>query len=171
MTGTGTGTGNGIVERGAGQHPARRRGTVVVSGLSSDAHTWNLVFLQLLIEECGYPVVNLGPCVPDEVLLGECRRLAPAMVVIGSVNGHGHRDGLRVIEKLRATDHLAATPIVIGGKLGISEEDAARHVPALMAAGFDAVFADGAAAVTDFRRFLRAAPAPALALESAGVAG
>jgi methylaspartate mutase sigma subunit len=142
---------------------------VVVSGLSSDAHTWNLVFLQLLIEELGYRVVNLGPCVPDDVLLGECRRLAPAMVVLSSVNGHGHRDGLRVIEKLRGSEPLAATPIVIGGKLGISGRDNVRHVSALMAAGFDAVFTDGAAAIADFRQFLLAGPAPALESAEAAV--
>jgi methylaspartate mutase sigma subunit len=143
---------------------------VVVSGLSSDAHTWNLVFLQLLIEELGYRVVNLGSCVPDDVLLGECRRLAPTMVVIGSVNGHGHRDGLRVIEKLRGSELLAATPIVIGGKLGISGSDDVRHASELMAAGFDAIFTDGATAIADFRRLLLALPAPSAALESAEAA-
>jgi methylaspartate mutase sigma subunit len=64
----------------------RDRGTVVVSGLASDAHTWNLVYLQLVIEELGYRVVNLGPCVPDDVLVEECRRIDPVLLVIGSVN-------------------------------------------------------------------------------------
>jgi methylaspartate mutase sigma subunit len=165
-----TGSEGGITERAARPRRARCRRTVVVSGVASDAHTWNLVFLQLLIEELGYRVVNLGPCVPDEVLLGECRRLAPAMVVISSVNGHGHRDGLRVIEKLRGCGRLAATPIVIGGKLGISGPGNVEHVAALMAAGFDAVFEDGGAAVADFRTFLESIPPPPPALESAEAA-
>lgn len=31
----------------------RERRTVAVSGMASDSHTWNLVFLQLLLEEPG----------------------------------------------------------------------------------------------------------------------
>ncbi len=166
-----TAPGHGLARRAARPQPARRRATVVVSGLASDAHTWNLVFLQLLIEELGYHVVNLGPCVPDEVLVGECRRLTPAMVVISSVNGHGHQDGLRVVEKLRACEQLAATPMVIGGKLGIADRGNARQVAALMAAGFDAVFDDGGAGVADFRNFVRSVPPPAAApLETAEAA-
>ncbi|MCC8245575.1 cobalamin B12-binding domain-containing protein [Saccharothrix luteola] len=131
--------------------------TVVVSGVASDSHTWNLVFLQLLVEELGYPVVNLGPCVPDEVLVERCRHLRPGLVVIGTVNGHGGQDALRVIERLRGVPELAATPVVIGGKLGVSG-DVSRHTPALLAAGFDAVFEDGGEAIADFRRFVHAIP-------------
>ena len=51
----------------SGDVVARRRstGTVVVSGLASDAHTWNLVYLQLVLEEMGHRVTNLGACVPS----------------------------------------------------------------------------------------------------------
>lgn len=143
----------------------RDRGTVVISGLASDAHTWNLVYLQLVIEELGYRVVNLGPCVPDDLLVDECRRIDPVLVVIGSVNGHGCTDGLRVVARLRACPELAATPMVIGGKLTVSDEDVGRHAQALMAAGFDGVFPDQASAPADFTAFvasLPAAPQPAL---------
>src|SRR5689334_16258049 len=91
---------------------------VVVSGTASDSHTWNLVYLQLLLEELGRRVHNLGPCVPDDLLVERCTRLRPALVVLSSVNGHGATDGLRVIGRLRA--RLPGTPIVIGGKLGIA---------------------------------------------------
>lgn len=130
------------------------KGTVVVTTMASDSHTWNLVFLQLLIEELGYRVVNLGPCVPDDVLVGECLAIAPDLLVVSSVNGHGYQDGLRVIAQLREQAGLAATPAVIGGKLGVSEDDADGRSRELMAAGFDAVFADGADPVTAFRRFI-----------------
>ncbi|GHE14164.1 cobalamin B12-binding domain-containing protein [Streptomyces alanosinicus] len=131
------------------------KGTVIVTSLASDSHTWNLVFLQLLIEECGYRVVNLGPCVPDDLLVAQCHALDPDMVVISSVNGHGYQDGMRVIHQLRALAPLAATPIVIGGKLG-TDEDGARRVAELTAAGFDAVFEDAHDPVTAFRGFLSA---------------
>ncbi|MFI0743411.1 cobalamin B12-binding domain-containing protein [Streptomyces sp. NPDC021100] len=148
----------GIVPVGTGRAPAGRRQTVLVSGLASDSHTWNLVFLQLLIEELGYDVVNLGPCVPDELLVRECRERTPALLVVSSVNGHGHQDGVRVIRKLRAEPGLAELPAVIGGKLGITGGEGTDHVAELMEAGFDSVFEDGAQEIASFRRFIGGIP-------------
>jgi methylaspartate mutase sigma subunit len=143
--------------------PDRPRGTVIVSSVASDSHTWNLVFLQLLIEECGYDVINLGPCVPDELLVSECLAHDPEMVVISSVNGHGYQDGMRVIELLRDRGELAETPVVIGGKLGTDGAEGVSRVLELTRAGFDAVFEDGQDPVADFRAFLEADPKSGLA--------
>ncbi|MEU5599328.1 cobalamin-dependent protein [Streptomyces sp. NPDC020298] len=131
---------------------------MIVSSVASDSHTWNLVFLQLLIEECGYDVVNLGPCVPDELLVSECLAHDPEMVVISSVNGHGYQDGMRVIELLRDRTELEETPVVIGGKLGTDGPEGVSRVLELTRAGFDAVFEDGQDPVADFRMFLEARP-------------
>ncbi|WP_329101686.1 cobalamin-dependent protein [Micromonospora sp. NBC_01699] len=133
--------------------PAAARGTVIVSGLVSDAHTWNLVFLQLLLEEQGYRVVNLGPCVPEQLLVDECARLAPTLVVLSSVNGHGYADGLRAIAALRAAPELAGLPVVIGGKLGVSDDDSGR-ARELAEAGFDSVFTGGPDELTQFAGYL-----------------
>jgi methylaspartate mutase sigma subunit len=129
--------------------------------MASDSHTWNLVFLQLLIEELGYNVVNLGPCVPDELLVSECCQIAPLMIVISSVNGHGHQDGMRVIGQLRDCAQLARTPTVIGGKLGISGGQDMQSLDELRAAGFDAVFEDGVSGVVEFKKFAMALPGSA----------
>ncbi|WP_445396808.1 cobalamin B12-binding domain-containing protein [Streptomyces sp. LE64] len=137
---------------------ARRGKTVLVSSLASDSHTWNLVFLQLLIEEHGYDVVNLGPCVPDDLLIRECLERPPTMLVLSSVNGHGYQDGLRLIGKLRAEDRLTTLPTVIGGKLGITGGEDGGHAAELIAAGFDSVFEDGAQEIAAFRRFIERAP-------------
>lgn len=134
--------------------PRERRGTVVVTTLASDSHTWNLVFLQLLVEELGYHVVNLGPCVPDDLLVRECLAIRPDLLVVSSVNGHGYQEGMRVIARLRERAELAATPAVIGGKLGVTDEDGDVRARALMAAGFDAVFADGADPTGAFQDFI-----------------
>jgi methylmalonyl-CoA mutase cobalamin-binding subunit len=131
---------------------------VLVSSVSSDSHTWNLVFLQLLIEELGYEVANLGSCVPDELLVSECHRLRPDLVVISSVNGHGHLDGSRLIRRLRAEPGLESIRIVIGGKLGTQGAVAGTYGPELLEAGFDAVFED-TAGPAEFRRYLGAHPA------------
>ncbi|HEX3649313.1 MAG TPA: cobalamin-dependent protein [Pseudonocardiaceae bacterium] len=114
---------------------------VVVSSVRSDSHTWNLVYLQLALEELGHRVANLGACVPDELLLAECRQRRPDLVVLSTVNGLGFQDGRRVIRLLRSVPELVATPIVIGGKLGIAGADPVRSAT-LVDAGFDAVFED-----------------------------
>ncbi|MBA8927801.1 methylaspartate mutase sigma subunit [Kutzneria viridogrisea] len=140
--------------------PVASRGrTVLISSVASDSHTWNLVFLQLLVEELGCEVVNLGPCVPDELLVSECLDRRPHMLVISSVNGHGYQDGARVVRKLRERPELATTPMVIGGKLGIAGPGNTAHVDALIQAGFDAVFEDGAEGLALFRSFVGSLPA------------
>ncbi|GAA3854146.1 cobalamin-dependent protein [Streptomyces sedi] len=157
-----------------GGAPATPGGTVVLGTVPSDSHTWNLVLLQLLLEECGFEVVNLGPCVPEELLVEECLRHRPELVVISSINGHGYADGLRLAPRVRARPELAELSMIIGGKLGVGGEaaDRERGSRALLEAGFDAVFFDAAAA--DLRRYLlsgerpgEAAAAPALEEEYA----
>ena len=132
--------------------PARERAagtasgvTVVVTSVASDSHTWNLVYLQLALEELGHQVVNLGACVPDELLVTECLRIRPHLVVVSTVNGHGFHDGRRLISRIRDCAELAEMPVVIGGKLGIAGPAGHEGRDQLRAAGFDAVFEEGAA--------------------------
>jgi methylaspartate mutase sigma subunit len=120
----------------------KRGRRIVLSTVSSDAHTWNLVFLQLSLQEQGFEVVNLGPCVPDEVLIDAVRLHRPDAVVISSVNGHGHLDGARVIQRLRRDPEIGTVPVMIGGKLGIQGDGNAELALALVEAGFTAVFTD-----------------------------
>lgn len=131
---------------------------VVVTSVASDSHTWNLVYLQLVVEELGHRVRNLGACVPDDLLVAECLRQQPDLVVVSTVNGHGATDGTRVIARLRSHRELATVPVVIGGKLGVAGPTGRGRIAALRAAGFDAVFEDGTTAAT-FREFLRNLPA------------
>jgi methylaspartate mutase sigma subunit len=127
--------------------------TVVVSSVSSDSHTWNLVHLQLAVEELGHHVLNLGACVPDELLVEESVRARPDLIALSTVNGHGFIDGMRLISRIRACPELATTPVVIGGMLGISGPDGRRSHEQLLAAGYTAVFDDGAR-MPAFRAFL-----------------
>lgn len=117
-----------------------RRRRILLSTVSSDAHTWNLVFLQLMLEESGHEVINLGPCVPDELLVDTARRERPDAIVISSINGHGHLDGARVIRALRRDPSTKDVPAMIGGKLGVHGSGNEVYAPALIDAGFDAVF-------------------------------
>ncbi|MFI5986948.1 cobalamin B12-binding domain-containing protein [Streptomyces sp. NPDC051555] len=119
----------------------RRTLNILLTGTASDSHTWNLVYLQLLLEEEGHRVHNLGPCVPDRLLADTCADREPDLVVISSVNGHGYRDGLSAVRTLRRADH--AFPVVIGGKLGVAGTADPVQRGRLFDAGCDAVFDDG----------------------------
>jgi len=127
---------------------------VIVTSLSSDAHTWNLVYLQLLLEEMGCQVHNLGACTPSEKIVAECVATRPDLVVVSSLNGHGCQDGIRLIEAIRSCPAVAATPVVIGGKLDTDGGDS-QAATRLLAAGFDAVFGD-TGQLTAFRSLVRA---------------
>jgi len=138
--------------------PGRRRLKILISSVPSDSHIWNLVALQILMEDMGHEVVNLGPCVPTELLMRSCRDEWPDCVVISSINGCGHVDGARVITALRADAELAGLTVVIGGKLGVRGDADADWHEELVGLGFDAVFPVGAGddgnAVRAFRDFL-----------------
>lgn len=153
MTGSPSSSGTEVVL--APRPPVRR---ALVSSTASDAHTWNLVFLQLLLEDLGYEVVNLGACVPEEMLVSRCLAERPNLVVLSSVNGHGQHDGTRAITLLRAEPALRSTAVVIGGKLGITGPSRDR-TNALLAAGFDGVFEDDPVhGIGAFRSFVMALP-------------
>jgi methylaspartate mutase sigma subunit len=115
---------------------------ILLTGVASDSHTWNLVFLQLVLEELGHRVVNLGPCVPPELLVRTCQSERPDLIVMSSVNGHGLSDGKRAVQAVRTAGELAGIPAVIGGKLGIAGLTDRGQLRQLLDAGFDAVFED-----------------------------
>ncbi|MEU6486812.1 cobalamin-dependent protein [Streptomyces sp. NPDC046887] len=119
----------------------RRSLDILLAGTASDSHTWNLVYLQLFLEERGHRVGNLGPCVPDELLARECAARRPQLLVLASVNGHGYRDGLGAVRALRRAGHTL--PVVIGGKLGTAGEADPAQRALLLEAGCDRVFDDG----------------------------
>ncbi|HEV2887448.1 MAG TPA: cobalamin-dependent protein [Jatrophihabitans sp.] len=118
--------------------------SIVVTTVVSDSHTWNLVFLQLALEELGLQVRNLGPCVPAVEVVTECLRCRPDLVVVSTVNGHGMRDGTQLIGLIRQRPELIDLPVVIGGKLGIAGPAGLQSSARLRSAGFDAVYEDGA---------------------------
>ncbi|MEU8269172.1 cobalamin B12-binding domain-containing protein [Sphaerisporangium sp. NPDC049002] len=125
----------------------------VLSSTPSDSHTWNLLYVQLLMEENGWTVTNLGACAPVAMLLDESLRRVPDMIVISTVNGHGAQEARQVIAALRAEPSLSRVPVALGGKLCVSEDREQAVVGELAAAGYDAVLV-GDAAVPAFRSLL-----------------
>lgn len=134
---------------------------VLLSSVSSDAHTWNLVWLQQLLVEYGHRVDNLGACVPDRLLVSRAVETRPEVIALSTVNGHGLHDGLRVIEALRAVEVLRETLVVIGGKLGVAGPLSAPEEQRLRDAGFDAVFGHGTSPA-EFIAFIERASVPGM---------
>lgn len=113
---------------------------VVLATISSDAHLWNLVVLQLLLEEHGFPVENLGPCTPVELLVSRCEDIAPKLLALSTVNGHGVIELPALLRRLRRIPQLHAARIVIGGQLTTTGEPAASVVQELLDSGADRVY-------------------------------
>lgn len=136
--------------------PAKSRRAVITT-VPSDAHMWNLVFLELLLREQGYEVTNLGATTPIELVVETCLALRPDVLVVSSVNGHGHIGGGRLIKAIREHPELDDMPAVIGGKLGTLGVCNSTFAEPLAQAGYSAVFieADG---IAPFTRFLEASP-------------
>lgn len=126
---------------------------IVLSSIVSDAHTWNLVYMQLLIEELGHEVINLGNCVPLGLLLESMVSYRPDLLVISTINGHGHIEAVEAAQAIKKTPHLSSTRMVIGGKLGTRGEDNKRYSQKLIEAGFEAVFMDDQP-IGDFTKYL-----------------
>lgn len=127
---------------------------ILLSTIPSDSHTWNLVYMQLLIEEMGHEVINLGPCVPIDLLKQVAMDHEPHMIVISSINGHGNIDGVDIAKAIRASEKLQKIPLIIGGKLSTENAAYTRYSEKLMRAGFNGVFG-GASMVRDFMCFLK----------------
>ncbi|MEU6743412.1 cobalamin B12-binding domain-containing protein [Streptosporangium sandarakinum] len=127
--------------------------TTVVATISSDAHTWNLMYLQLLLEERGHRVTNLGPCTPVEEVIESCSAERASLLVLSTVNGHGVMEAPSCIRAIRRTPGLAGLRVVIGGKLGVAGPLSVEQAKELRRLGYDAVF-DTPDSINRFEEFL-----------------
>ncbi|PMW98966.1 methylaspartate mutase [Pseudomonas sp. FW215-R2] len=120
--------------------------TALLTTVPSDSHSWNLVFMEFLLNDLGYKVENLGPNTPMDEVVSRLNRNGSAIVVVSTVNGHGYLEGAELARRIRAeTDHSEG--LYIGGKI-CTENDPqtiARHSETLRTAGFDEVFDDSVA--------------------------
>lgn len=116
---------------------------VLLTTVASDAHTWNLVYLSLLLKENGYEVSTLGACPPVPTVVAAARELRPSAIVVSTVNGHGCIDGIGLVQALRRVPVCQDVAVAIGGKLGIAGDIQQQQVARLYGAGCDRVFGDG----------------------------
>lgn len=114
--------------------------TCLISSVESDSHMWNLVYMQLFLEEKGFTVNNLGCCVPADIVIDTAEKSNPDLVLISSVNGHGFSQGKELMEKAAHKLTRKRPKMVIGGKLSVQTSDNAEIEQQLQSAGYDGVF-------------------------------
>lgn len=123
----------------------------LLATVESDSHTWNLIYLQKVLEEHGAVVRNLGCCTPVDELVTGVEHWHPDIVVVSTINGHGHH-GVRVLlQRLRSVG--LDVPVVVGGRLSTDTADDERIRRDLLQRGCADVFL-GHGAVERFLSFL-----------------
>jgi methylmalonyl-CoA mutase cobalamin-binding subunit len=151
-----------MTQAGAGESPVSQPDAqlakskrAVIATVPSDSHMWNLVYIELVLRENGWDVNNLGACTPAELVVEACLAERPDMLVVSSVNGHGHIGGRKLIGQIRGRTELDYLPVVIGGKLGTLGANNSVFVEPLISAGYSAVFME-AEGLEEFGRFIEA---------------
>jgi methylmalonyl-CoA mutase cobalamin-binding subunit len=125
----------------------------LLATIPSDSHTWNLVYMHLFLEELGFEVMNLGACVPIELLHSTSNQFNPDIIVISTINGHGNIEGIEIANKIRSDRKLDKVYLVIGGKLGTIGDQNHIYVDKLINAGFDKVYT-GDDVINNFASFM-----------------
>lgn len=125
----------------------------LITTVQSDSHTWNLIYIQLLLEELGATVINLGCCVPIEETISAIELNNPDLVIVSSVNGHGYFQGKELIERAQRELEGCLPPFIIGGKLSTNTEKNELIDRDLLGVGYDAVFQSDDA-IVQFRKYL-----------------
>jgi methylaspartate mutase sigma subunit len=79
----------------------KRQPTALLTTIESDSHSWNLVYMELLLKEQSFRVVNLGPCAPVPKTIAAIAEFGPDVVVVSTVNGHGYLQGKTLAVSIR----------------------------------------------------------------------
>lgn len=125
----------------------------LVATTPDDSHVWNLIGVQLKLEERGFHVENLGACTPLTELIEAIMEQRPALLALSSVNGHGAISIRALLAALEEAGLLGRFPIVAGGLLTTDPEQAARAAAELRQLGCAGVFV-GEQAWTQFDAWL-----------------
>lgn len=112
----------------------------LVATTPDDSHIWNLVGVQLKLEERGFIVENLGACTPTELLAQTVRDRRPMLVVISTINGHGALSMGAVMRTLESYQARRLATIVVGGLLTTDPALATAAEADLLALGCAGVF-------------------------------
>lgn len=128
---------------------------VILTTIPSDSHNWNLVYLQMLLEENGFDVINLGACVPYDLLVSSCIDVKPDLVVVSTINGHGFIEGKELIANIKDLPELENVDVIIGGKLSTDTNISSLYAIELENSGYSKVYCD-VQNMNEFESYLKA---------------
>lgn len=94
---------------------------VLLAGPPADAHTWNLIYLELLLQENGFCVTNLGPNRAHALLFETLTQKPHDLIVVSCLNGSVRQEGLALMEE-RSSRTMGGEIFVIGGTLHEQED-------------------------------------------------
>jgi len=122
----------------------------ILATIRSDSHTWNLIFMQLWLEERGFEVINLGSCTEEDAIVKASIIHCPKLIIISTVNGHGMSEAPNIIKALRQKRSIDSIRLIIGGQLTTNEATARLACNRLLKVGYDlAITGSGALRVFD----------------------
>lgn len=113
---------------------------VVLATTPDDSHLWNLVGVQLELEERGFAVTNLGQCTPVKLIAETLTAVVPELLVISSINGHGEISIAQMLRELTPVLLATDTRVVAGGLLATDQAQSLRIERSLLSLGCSAVF-------------------------------
>lgn len=127
---------------------------IILGVAESDAHVVANKLIEYELRLAGYNVINVGACTPiDEFVDAFLANPDADAIVIGSLNGHAYED-LKGLQKARR-DLLITCPVIVGGNLGVTREQAARTRQALLSLGVDRVLDDASDLLSVLRNLPR----------------
>ncbi len=124
---------------------------VMLGTIPSDSHSWNLVYMQLLLNELECDVTQLGICTPEHVYVDTLNSAQFDLIVLSSINGHGFSQGKSVAHYISKNFKGEIPPMVIGGKLTTDNNFTAWHDSKMKQQGFSKVYYNEHA-ISDFIR-------------------
>ncbi|MEU9919202.1 hypothetical protein [Streptomyces sp. NPDC051001] len=96
----------------------------LLAGAPAGPEAWQLLHLQLTLEETGHQVTNLGAHVPEELVAHACRTHQPDLVLLACSGRHAQHEATRLSGILRP--HLPPDTRVVTW-LAVDDRVRAKH--------------------------------------------
>lgn len=115
--------------------------TVILGVTASDAHAVANQLIAAYLRQHDFTVVNLGVCTPLAEFADALDIYPQAeAILIGSLNGHAHRD-LSELPTFREAGRLLR-PVILGGNLSVGSDKSPADLERITRLGVDHIVAD-----------------------------
>lgn len=112
----------------------------LVLGPPSDAHTWNLFYLDLILKESGFSSEVLGGCVNLKDITKKVSTSHWDIIVVSSLNGHFYLESQSVLKSIKKGLGASNPIIVAGGNIDTNNRDIDFLERTVKKQGYDEVF-------------------------------